>query len=271
VFLNLVALRVSAAFLVAALVVLAAALSLSEHYLSEAQRLSAAGDLRGAMESSEKAVRLDPFDTDALEESSFLLQQQRRYEEAAAALREAIGRDPHNYLPYQMLANLQADRLGDLDAAVESYRDVLRLNPKATVASESLAQVLIRQGDLAAAREEYEKLREDGRISYRGLYNLGRIYVRTGKPREGLHAIKRAEQRAEAQLDEMQGPLAAQQRRLIVSMKLAIADALVVQGRYGRARQVIANSSSEQAPALLRLLDSNPEAYRESVVSSEIY
>ena len=54
-------------------------------------------------------------------------------------------------------------------------------------------------------------------------------------------------------------------------MELAIADALVVQGRYGEAREVIAESSSEQAPALLHLLNSDPEAYRESVVLSGIY
>jgi hypothetical protein len=54
-------------------------------------------------------------------------------------------------------------------------------------------------------------------------------------------------------------------------MELAKADALVVQGRYDEARQVISQSSSEQAPALLQLLNSDPEAYRESVVLSEIY
>jgi hypothetical protein len=59
--------------------------------------------------------------------------------------------------------------------------------------------------------------------------------------------------------------------RLIASMQLAIADALVVEGRYTKARETILQSSSPQAPALLQLLDSNPDAYRESVVTSEIY
>jgi tetratricopeptide (TPR) repeat protein len=218
------------------------------------------------------AVRLDPFDTDALEEQSVLLQQQRRPEEAAAVLREAIERDPHNYLPYLRLATLQVYALDDLDSAVETYRDALRLNPGATAGSEALAQALIRRGDLGAAKEEYEKLREEGRITYQGLYDLGRIYVRTGKPGEGLKAIQHAKRRAEDQLDELEdGPLKAQQRELIESMELAIADALVVQGRYNAAREVIEKSSSEQAPALLHLLNSDPEAYRESVVMSEIY
>jgi tetratricopeptide (TPR) repeat protein len=263
--------KISAGFLVGALVLLATALTLSEHYLKEERRLAAAGDVAGAIEASRMAVRLDPFDTDALEEQSVLLQQQERPEEAADALRAAIERDPHNYMPYLRLGTLQLYMLDDLDAAVESYRDALRLNPKAIAASEALAQALIRRGDLGAAREEYEKLREEGTISYQGLYDLGRIYVRTGKPGEGLQAIRHAQRRAEAQLDELEGPLRTQQQELIESMELAIADALVVQGRYDEAREVIAESSSEQAPALLHLLDSDPEAYRESVVMSEIY
>ena len=263
--------KISAGFLVGALVLLATALTLSEYYLQEERRLAAAGDVTGAIEASQKAVRLDPFDTDALEEQSVLLQQQERPEEAADALRAAIERDPHNYMPYLRLGTLQLYALDDLDGAVESYRDALRLNPKATAAREALAQTLIRKGDLGAAKEEYEKLREGGTISYQGLYDLGRIYVRTGKPGEGLEAIQHAQRRAEAGLDELEGPLRTQQQELIESMELAKADALVVQGRYDEARQVISQSSSEQAPALLELLNSDPEAYRESVVLSEIY
>jgi tetratricopeptide (TPR) repeat protein len=263
--------KISAGFLVGALVLLATALTLSEYYLKEERRLAAAGDVAGAIEASRMAVRLDPFDTDALEEQSVLLQQQERPEEAADALRAAIERDPHNYMPYLRLGTLQLYALDDLDAAVESYRNALRLNPKATAASEALAQALVRKGDLGAAKEEYEKLREEGTISYQGLYDLGRIYVRTGKPGEGLQAIQHAQRRAEAGLDELEGPLKAQQQELIESMELAKADALVVQGRYDEAREVISESSSEQAPALLQLLNSDPEAYRESVVLSEIY
>jgi tetratricopeptide (TPR) repeat protein len=263
--------KISAGFLVGALVLLATALTLSEYYLQEERRLAAAGDVAGAIEASRMAVRLDPFDTDALEEQSVLLQQQERPEEAADALRAAIERDPHNYMPYLRLGTLQLYALDDLDAAVESYRDALRLNPNATAAREALAQTLIRRGDLGAAREEYEKLREEGTISYQGLYDLGRIYVRTGKPGEGLEAIQHAQRRAEAGLDDLEGPLRTQQQELIESMELAKADALVVQGRYDEARKVISQSSSEQAPALLQLLNSDPEAYRESVVLSEIY
>ena len=269
--LSRVVFRVSAGFLVGALVLLAVALSLSEYYLEEAQRLSAAGDAQGAIDASRTATRLDPFDTEALETQSLLYAQEERYEDAAGALREAIGQDPHNYIPYLMLGNLQLNSLDDLDAAEENYREVLRLNPKESSVREALGQVLIQQGELGEATGQYEQLREEEQISFQGLYDLGRIYVRTGKPKEGLQAIKRARERAKSGLDELEGPLRTQRQELLVSMQLAIADALVVQGRYGKAREIISKSNSPQAPALLQLLESNPDAYRESVVTSEIY
>ena len=76
---------ISAGFLVGALALLATVLFLSERFLDESQRLSAAGDAQGAMEASQLAARLDPFDTEALEAQSFSLEQQQRYEDAASS------------------------------------------------------------------------------------------------------------------------------------------------------------------------------------------
>lgn len=262
--------RLSVAFLVGVLALLALSFSLSDYYGDEQQRLAAAGDTRGALEMSRRAVWLDPFDTDALEARASILQQQNQYEQAAAALREAIERDPTNYLPYLFLANLQLER-GEQDAAVESYRDVLRLNPKASAASIYMAQALIEQGKLREAKEEYLKLEKEGRISFQGLYDLGRIEVRTGQAEEGLRDIKKARRQARSDLGEMRGAVRAQRQRLVLSMDLAVADAMVVAGREGRAREILAASPSEQAPSLLELLNSDPEEYREQVVNSDIY
>ena len=257
-------------FLVGVLALMALALCAANYYTGEQQRLAAAGDARGALEASRLALRLDPFDTDALEAQALTLQQQRRYEEAAAALREAIERDPNNYLPYLLLGNLQL-AMEDPDAAVESYRDVLELNPKATSASIYLAQTLIGQGGLREAKEEYLKLEREGRISYEALYNLGRIEVRTGEAEKGLKDIKSARRQARSDLEELRGPLRNQRLALLRSMDLAVADAMVVAGRESRAREILADSPSEQAPSLLQLLDSDPDAYREQVVNSDIY
>ncbi len=264
--------RVSLGFLVGALMLLAVSLYLSVYYLEERQpRLAAAGDTAGALEAAQTAARFDPFDPEPLRSQSYLLQQEGRDEEAARALEAAIERSPHDYLTYQLLANLQVTTLDDIDAAVENYRRAVELNPKDNGLRTSLAQALIIKGDLEAAREEYEKLEEHYRISYEGLYDLGRIYVRTGEPAEGATYIRRAKARATASLERLAGPLRDTREDLIQSMDLALADAFVVQGRYSAARNILEKSPEPQAPALLELLNTNPEEYRESVVNSDIY
>jgi tetratricopeptide (TPR) repeat protein len=259
--------RLSAGFLVGVLALLATVLYLSDYYTGEQQRLAAAGDVAGAMEASRKAVRLDPFDTDALQAQSFLWRQQKRHDRAVLALKEAIERDPNNYLPYLTLANLRLG-MGDLDAAVKGYLDVLELNPNAVSARSSLAQALARQGKLQEAKEEYEALEEETSITYEDRYDLGRIQVRTGEPLEGVKNIRRARRMA-AELNRPRTRVG--ERQLLVSMDLATADAFVVQGRYGQARRILARSPSPQAPGLLELLNLDPAAYREQVINSGIY
>ena len=259
--------RLSAGFLVGVLALLATTLYLSDYFTGEQQRLAAAGDEAGAMEASRMAVRLDPFDTDALQAQSLLWRQKTNYERAALALREAIARDPNNYLPYLTLANLRLT-MGEPDAAVGDFRKVLELNPNAVQARSSLARTLMRRGKLKEARAEFETLKEEKSANYQDLYDLGRIQARTGEAPEGVRNIKRARRMAEA--DRARGLQAEHQKQLLVSMDLATADALVVAGRIGQAKRILAESPSEQAPGLLELLNSDPEAYREQVINSDV-
>jgi len=267
--LSLAIFRLSVGFLVGVLALLAVALYLSDYFTGEQQRLAAAGDDAGAMEASQMAVRLDPFDTDALQAQSLLWRQKRNYERAALALKEAIARDPNNYTPYLTLANLRLT-MGEPDAAVEAYREVLELNPNAVLARSSLARTLMRQGKLQEARAEFETLKEEKSATYQDLYDLGRIQARTGEAPEGVKNIKRARRLAEVRFKKARGPRTERQRQVLVSMDLATADALVVAGRLGQARKILAESPSEQAPGLLELLSSDPEAYREQVIGSDV-
>ena len=269
--LSRVSFKISVGFLLLALILLAGALDLSYYYLNQQSRQSAAGDLKGAMDSAQKAARLNPFSPDPLEAESYVLQQQGLYKQASKSLMQAVDREPDNYATYLLLGNLQLYNLDELDAAEASYRKLLQLNPKATAATQGLAQALLRQGDLKGSRKQYEKLREENSISPQGLYDLGRIYVRTGDPVKGEQTIKLARRQTLAQLKTMQGTQKQQTEDLLRSMSLAIADALVVQGNYDKARAILANSDSQQAPAILELLNSDPESYRQAVLSSAIY
>lgn len=264
-------LKISAGFLVVSLALLASSLYISERYIQDQQQLAAAGDVEGAMEASDSATRFDPFATEPLQTRAALLQNQGRNPEAERALRQAIQREPNDYLLHLSLGNLQM-AAEDFDAAEETFREVLRLNPETSAATRSIAQSLVRRGDLEAARTEYEKLSEEGQIDTLGLYDLGRILVRTGDARRGYTSINQARLRAEAELETLeQGPIRTQQIEIIESMKLAAADALVVLRNYNAAYVQISDSDSDQAPALLQLISTDPEGYRESVVDSEIY
>ncbi len=262
--------KFSLGFLVVALILVAISLFVSAHYMEEQSRLAAAGDLEGAVQSTRLAGRFDPFSSKPALARAFLFQQQGRNQAAADAMEEAVRRDPHNYVTHFLLGNLQLS-LNNLDAAVESYREALRLNPHSTVARMVLAEALVRAGKLEEAGQEYEKLRESGNITPKGLYDLGRIYVRTGQPGKGVRIIKAAQRELETELEKSKGPRKAQMLVQIRSMDLAIADGLVVQRRYGQAREVLANSEARQAPAILELLNTDPEGYRESVKNSAIY
>ena len=264
-------LRVSVGLLVSSLLAIAVSLHLSNYYLDEHYRLLVAGDTEGAMEMVKISERLDPFSPEPVEAEALLLQQEGNDREAAEAIRDAIGRDPASYELYMSLGTLQMDRLNDYDAAVESFRKALERNPNSTPVSTYLAQSLLRQGKLEEARRVYEDLRGEDQLSYEGFYNLGRIYLRSGEPEKGIRTLEQARQLARLGMEDMEPSEKSQRKEFVESINLSIADALVVEGQYEEAREIVAGSDSDQAAAILALLDNDPELYRESVKNSEIY
>lgn len=253
------------------MLLLVASIYVSERYTTNQQQLAAAGNTEEAVGAANTAARYDPFSPEPLQARASLLQSQGKNQLAEDVLQQAIGRDPNNFVLYLSLGNLQMS-MGKFEAAEESFREVLRLNPMASAATSGIAQSLIRRGKLEEAKAEYEKLYEDKDIDTLGTYDLGRIYVRTGEPERGFKLINQATRRAEKELEGLdEGALKTRQEDLIESMKLAAADALVVRGEYNRAYNLVEQSSSDQAPALLELISTDPEGYRESVINSDIY
>lgn len=263
--------RISAAFLVAALILLALSLRLSDYYLGEQQRLATAEDTQGAMDRIQTAERLDPFSSSPLQAESALLQQQGRSQEAAESLEQAIEREPNNYLLHMSLGFLQMNQLNNYEAASESFRKALELNPNSKLVADALAQSLLSQGKYQEAEQVYERMQEEGRASAEDLYTLGRIYIRDGEPEQGLQALERARSRAEISLENSRPAGRAGEGELLESIDLSVADALVIQGQYDEAYQIVAASSSDQSPAILALLESDPGLYRQSIQNSEIY
>lgn len=262
--------RIAVGFVVVALILLAGALYLSARYMEQEQQLAVTGDVEGALEKSRAAAQFNPFDSMPLLVQSNLFQQQGQNEAAVEALKEAERRDPANYQSFVALGNLQASRLNQPEAAVESYEKALKKIPRDTGLIGSLAQARTRVGDLEGAKREYEKLVELDKILPRGLFNLGKIYVRTGDPEKGVETLQIAKRRASASLETVEEARRADREAFVRSVDLALVDALVVEGRYDEARVALQESDSEQAPAILELLNTDPESYRETVLNSEV-
>lgn len=263
-------LRFSAGFVVAALVAASVSLYLSTRYLEEQERLANTGDLEGAMQSAEMAGRLDPFSSEPLEAEAYLWQRQDRNGEADAALVAAAEREPADYSIPQQLGASRMDTNQPLEAA-ESYERSLELNPRSSITLMGLATAYLSAGELEETKTQYEKLRELEELDVSSLFDLGRIYVRTGEPEKGVEALREAGRRAEGELESLDGQLREQQIGFIQSVELAIADGLVVERRYAEARQIVASSDAEHAPTILSLIDSNPEGYRQTVKDSDVY
>ena len=261
---------VAVGFVLVALILLAGSLYMSAYYMEQQQQLTATGDIEGALEKTEAAARFNPFDSMPLTVRANLLQQQGQNEMAAEVFEDAIDRDRANYVNYVYLGNLQLNRLNNPEEAVRRYEQALEKVPRDTGLLFTLAQARTRVGDLEGAKRDYEKLVELDRIPPRGLYNLGKIYVRTGEPERGVETLRQARERASASLRGGDAARRQQREAFLRSVDLALVDALVVEGRYDEARAALQNSDSEQAPALLELLNTDPESYRETVLESGV-
>jgi tetratricopeptide (TPR) repeat protein len=262
--------RISVGFVVGVLILLGVSLFLSSRALDEQARLAESGDLRGAQVQVERAARLDPFGPLPMSAEGYLELRRGRPQAAVEAFREATKRDPRNYINYVSMGSVQREQLGDPKAAARSFREAIERNPNAYSVRSLLAATLLSSGDLEGAKEQYAWLREKDKATFNDLYTLGRLYLRTGEPAKGAEAFREARDRAQASLGGLRGEERERREELVTSLDLAVADAFVVQRDYEGALEVLRESESEQAPALIALLEVDPERYRESVIENRV-
>lgn len=262
-------LRVSTGFVVLCLLLVSASIYVSDRYLEEYEERMVAGEVEEAGEYARTAERLDPVSSRPLELQATLLQQQGRAAEAEEALMRAVAREPNDYGLYLTLGDLQRQTLDRPEAAAESYRRALELNPRSSRSSAGLAGSLMSLGDLESAGDVYERLGEIHGLSVYNGYDLGRIQVRTGEPEEGLRTLQQARRQAEAELQREEGPTPVDEG-FVEQVDHAITEALVVQGDYQQATRRLEASGAEQAPAALQSMYYDPEGYRESILSDDL-
>jgi O-Antigen ligase len=102
--------------------------TLAQHLRSEAQDEVQTRPLK-ALDTAEESLSLNPDSVQAYYLESAALARLDAYAPARAAMREAIQREPHNYVSWALLGDL-ATRRGDITAALRAYRRASALNPR---------------------------------------------------------------------------------------------------------------------------------------------
>jgi tetratricopeptide (TPR) repeat protein len=153
--------------------------------LAEAVRLGEAGDHAGSIREHERALALDPGLTKAHANLMALYGQAEKWEKVEEHYRAAVAQAPglveihYNYA----LALQQQKRSAQ---SQEALGRVLQLSPHHAQAQNALGALLELEGRLEDAAEQY-RLAAANQADFRAArFNLGRVLVELGRPREAV-------------------------------------------------------------------------------------
>ena len=110
-------------------------------------------DFVNAAKHLERALKLDPTDLDVLGNVALFLQSLGRLQEALALNEAVVRRDPVNPIWFDNLGYNQRS-MGQFDAAIMSYRSLLRLSPGYGGAHYQICVAMLLKGDAPAALTE---------------------------------------------------------------------------------------------------------------------
>jgi len=119
------------------------------------------GDLAAAARHYERALALEPTNTDIIRSAALLLATLGRLDTAMALTEYMVARDSVNPIGHGSLGNLRL-HAGRLDEAIASYRNVLSLSPSFGGAQSQIGLALLLKGDspgaLAAMQKESSEM-----------------------------------------------------------------------------------------------------------------
>ncbi len=104
---------------------------------------------------TDKALQLDPVNSNALIARAVGIQASGSSSEAIAAIQQGLERDPRNLLARRYAARMMYFA-GRLLEAEELLRQILAVSPKFSAAHYELGRVLLAKGDVTAAVAEFE-------------------------------------------------------------------------------------------------------------------
>lgn len=140
------------------------------------------GDTRGADESFQRALQVDPRNPDVMHNHGWYLCQQRRFDEAEAQFRNATAQPQYGEQVRTLLAQgvCQA-RAGRWAEAERSLSRAYELDPANPSTAYNLAEVLLRRGELDRARFYVGRINNvPAQVSAQSLWLAARIERRLG-------------------------------------------------------------------------------------------
>jgi tetratricopeptide (TPR) repeat protein len=113
------------------------------------------------------------------------------YHDPMALWQQVLERQPENYLAHQTVGFYQS-AAGNNSAAIEQYREAIRLNPDSTQVRYGLAMILLKTGAaneaVAELREVVKHMPKDGKMRQ----NLGVALYQAGRNNEAIDAFREA-------------------------------------------------------------------------------
>jgi len=150
-------------------------------------------DLVAAARYLQRALELEPTDTEILADAATLTQRLGRVDESTALLEAALERDPVNpRLPYNL--GVRYIFAGRWDDAIASYRMALSLSPDQLTAHYGIAMALLGKGTPEAALAE---IRQEPEEAGWDLIGLPMIYHALGREAESDSALEELIERHE--------------------------------------------------------------------------
>jgi len=151
------------------------------YYYLESQLQQKRGRLDLAIDFLKNAIEIDPGAAFLRKELVALYLQKQDHQKALELIEEELQTNPDNVDALIIYGRIQ-QTVKQTDAAKETYRKILRLDPKLQNIYLFLGGIYMEENNLSDAREIYQKLLEHYPDAYVGHFFMGQIFARQGDP-----------------------------------------------------------------------------------------
>ena len=153
--------------------------------------LAAEGRFDEAVDQFQRALRIDPNDSDAVYNLGNALARQGNFEAAGKQLQYALQINPRNAMAAYDLGNVRA-RQGRFDEAMNQFERALKTDPGLAKAHYNMGSLLTQQGKLDEAITHFRQVMLLAPEDARPPYHLGQIFSRQGKLDEAIRYYRLA-------------------------------------------------------------------------------